>query len=559
MKALLDEAEGRGRPLRRLVRLVVDWAKQRLLCHDAQNKKHSRLITMKTVHWTLLVWAAVCGPLASQSSETVRDREFDWHSQSFAEALEGDSQTCDDLSETVVYTAPLCVDALGDDRQLPRGRETSTWGTFVEAERLWDARPPELSLNARALEPPGPPSGGPPDPPGKPSAPPLSGAPPGPPPGEPSAVIVPPGPPPDPPLRTPPVGAPLSVLFAHVLRVIAAYPFETQGLMVPMTFDDPYWFERDCGVGPKSYDEDLVVICDHEGHNMASRYIVQDINIHGGLPRLRRELQEAADAIENDGPAKKQFWATVESKWRNQSKKRSAHAEASVLLPWWNMPSTVANVVSVRPPGRQVQEVEDLVNKLAPFGELRPWEDDGSSELWAYCTLCNKWAVDSHISGARHLSARAKSSWPRDPEDPRALEDKATSSRAQACVPREAEKSLPAQVPPPPPPPYPPPGHCAPPLSSASVTDPLSKLPPFCELRRRKCCGFVTWAAYCRKCEVWADDDHMDHSFHDGTQRSLEKSFPICPTCHYPQDASHVCVLREFPPRVGLEPLGWGH
>lgn len=81
VKALLDEAEGRGRPLRRLVRLVVDWAKQRLLCHDAQNKKHSRLITMKTVHWTLLVWAAVCGPLASQSSETVRDREFDWHSQ----------------------------------------------------------------------------------------------------------------------------------------------------------------------------------------------------------------------------------------------------------------------------------------------------------------------------------------------------------------------------------------------------------------------------------------------------------------------------------------------
>ena len=57
VKTLLDEAERTGVPpcgIRRLLRVVLDWATQHRFCHRGAGA----ITKLKSIHWAILVWAA---------------------------------------------------------------------------------------------------------------------------------------------------------------------------------------------------------------------------------------------------------------------------------------------------------------------------------------------------------------------------------------------------------------------------------------------------------------------------------------------------------------------
>ena len=275
VKTLLDEAERTGVPpcgIRRLLRVVLDWATQHRFCHRGAGA----ITKLKSIHWAILVWAALCLPWCEQEH--------------------------------------------------------------------WEERN----------------------------------------------------------------GLSLSSSFAHVLRFLMEWPFAQK--VIVMCEGSPYSEER-----WGAWAGDLVVILDENGNNMAARFRTDEEDKHGGLERLRMEACSTRQHILQPAPQAERLWQGLAWRWSQFRQGAGKASEPCQAEPGRSTPSTLANVVTVDPPGGVLrlhgcsEEAEALAEQLAPFTEWRAWtECAAGAVLWPCCTICGKWGTSGHVASRKHARALSR-------------------------------------------------------------------------------------------------------------------------------------------------------
>ena len=183
-------------------------------------------------------------------------------------------------------------------------------------------------------------------------------------------------------------GLSLSSSFAHVLRFLMEWPFAQK--VIVMCEGSPYSEER-----WGAWAGHLVVILDEGGSNMAARFQANGDEKHGGLERLRMEACSTRQHILQPAPQAERLWQGLAWRWSQFRQGAGKASEPCQAEPGRSTPSTLANVVTVGPPGEVLrlhgcsEEAEALAQQLAPFSEWREWIQGGArAVLWPDGAVC---------------------------------------------------------------------------------------------------------------------------------------------------------------------------